>query len=76
MAFENLFPGLYVLLKGAHQRFGACHGEAHEYLDGHAQPLQADVSVKAADDTMFLEPVNAFGDGRGGQSDAPAQFSP
>src|ERR1017187_6674027 len=60
VALDDLVPGFYLLLKGAHQRFRAGHRQAHKDQDGKAQPLQTDVGMEAADDAELLQSVYAL----------------
>jgi len=76
VALEHFVPCFHLLLKGADQRFGSSHGEAHEDQDGQAETLKADVRMETANDAELFEPVDALRNGRGCEADATSQFGP
>src|SRR5580698_10633343 len=76
MALEDLLELLDLQLEGADGCFRAGHRQTHEDEDGQAKPLQADFGVEAADDAEFFQPVDALGDGGGGEADATAELRP
>ena len=70
MALEDFLPVFDLLLEGAYQGLRAGHREADEDQYGHAEALEADVGMKAADDAEFLEAVDTLSHGGGGEANA------